>query len=356
MRVWKWRSTSQSTVSVSSQIDAQSTSPLNMTTAWSWSDSYFTIGVSPVSANARGRATGTMPPRGGASCLVFLPLPSIPDSPPSRPDPPHSRPGTPPPVPRGLRPPRHDRAPPGAPQATFSSPPGLDGGAPPPVHGRGRRPLRERGGRGQGMWGSAPPAAASHPWTGGAAGCGLARRGRRRASGAVGGYVKPRTNGEQRCAMLVMAEGRRRGARKRCAPCRTRRRRGRRRVRCGRDRRAGSPDRAGGRRRVNRGRASRTLRARRTSFQAPRGRALTRRPRVGRPTAPALPSGGEGAPAASAAHRADPRRPCARPGETFDDSALYDAAHHPRCRGRHRRPLQPLVPALRVLTAYSGPK
>ena len=48
---------------------------------------------------------------------------------------------------------------------------------------------------------SAAPAAASHPWTGGAAGCGLARRGRRRASGAVGGYVKPRTNGEQRCAI-----------------------------------------------------------------------------------------------------------------------------------------------------------
>ena len=47
---------------------------------------------------------------------------------------------------------------------------------------------------------SAPPAAASHPWTGGA-GRGLARRGRRRASGAVGGYVKPRMNGEQRCAI-----------------------------------------------------------------------------------------------------------------------------------------------------------
>ena len=91
---------------------------------------------------------------------------------------------------------------------------------------------------GGGCVGSAAPAAASHPWTGGA-GCGLARRGRRRASGAVGGYVKPRMNGEQRCAIPAMAEGRRRGARKRSAPCRTRRRRGRRRAPCVRDRRAG---------------------------------------------------------------------------------------------------------------------
>ena len=116
----------------------------------------------------------------------------------------------------------------------------------PPVHGRGRRPLRERGGRSR-RWGVGSPGCRL-PSVDGRGRVRPARRGRRRASGAVGGYVKPRMNGEQRCAIPAMAEGRRRGARKRSAPCRTRRRRGRRRGQCGRDRRAGriGPVRASG--------------------------------------------------------------------------------------------------------------
>ena len=60
--------------------------------------------------------------------------------------------------------------------------------------------------------------------------------------------------------------------------------------------RPGSPDRTGGRRRVNRGRdfpnaspsARASQRPHRTSFQAPRGRALTHRPREGRCGLPRL--------------------------------------------------------------------
>ena len=148
--------------------------------------------------------------------------------------------------------------------------------------------------------GSAAPAAASHPWTGGA-GCGLARRGRRRASGAVGGYAKPRMNGEQRCAMPARAEGRRRGARKRSAPCRTRRRRGRRRAPCVRDRRAGSPDRAGGRRQVNRGRDFPNASRAPDLLPGAAGPGLDAPPPRGpvRPAVPAPPSGAPTSPAPS---------------------------------------------------------
>ena len=116
-----------------------------------------------------------------------------------------------------------------------------------PVHGRGRRPLRERGGRSRrGVGGRLPrlpppirgregPGAALHDGVAGRQG--PARR-RERARATWRGRRALQAPGPD-ARFPARVKGRRRGARKRSAPCRTRRRRGRRRGPCVRDRRAG---------------------------------------------------------------------------------------------------------------------
>ena len=87
MRVWKWRSTSVSTRSVSWQIDVQSTSSVNETTARSWRDLYVTMGWPPGMAMRGDARQAWFPPCGGASCTVFLLLLLNPRPPPPGPCP-----------------------------------------------------------------------------------------------------------------------------------------------------------------------------------------------------------------------------------------------------------------------------
>ena len=159
-----------------------------------------------------------------------------------------------------------------------------------------RRPPRERGGRSRsrGVWGGGVGSPGCRLPS--VAGCGLARRGRRRASGAGSPEgTCPRDMVWRRSLQApgpdarfpARVKGRRRGARKRSAPCRTRRRRGRRRGQCGRDRRTGD------RRRVNRGMGFPNASRAPDLLPGATGPGLDAPPPRGpvRPTAPAPPPG-----------------------------------------------------------------
>ena len=164
MRVWKWRSTSLSTrvgeLANRRPVDVAAEHDHGVVVE------RFVLHHRRISRISKCALTRDRhdAPRGGASCLVFLPLPSIPDSPPSRPDPP-SLPGPERPRPSRVGCARPDTTAPrqGRPRRRFPLPPGSMAALPLPSTGVDAGRSGSAGDGAGGVWGSAPPAAASHP-------------------------------------------------------------------------------------------------------------------------------------------------------------------------------------------------